>query len=110
MDNLIATPRINGAMFPTYVNQGTVRVVGQVNSVNGEQVQLNCSDGVVVNALIRGEVDLPINSVIEVTGKITEQQVLEDQGTVTFYSTGFDFPNYDAVVQLTHKYRSLFYE
>ena len=72
--NLAATPRINGAMFPTHIGQ-TVRVVGQVTSVNGEQVQLNCSDGVIVNALIRQEVELPINSVIEITGKINGTQV-----------------------------------
>ena len=107
--HLIATPRINGGMFPSYVNQ-TVRVVGQVNSVEGEKLQLNCSDGIVVNALVRTGGDIPINSVIEITGKINQSQVLEDLGAITYFSTGFNFENYDAVVGLTHKYRELFYE
>eukprot|EP00008_Paramoeba_atlantica_P015276 CAMPEP_0201494426 /NCGR_PEP_ID=MMETSP0151_2-20130828/47323_1 /ASSEMBLY_ACC=CAM_ASM_000257 /TAXON_ID=200890 /ORGANISM="Paramoeba atlantica, Strain 621/1 / CCAP 1560/9" /LENGTH=107 /DNA_ID=CAMNT_0047882661 /DNA_START=42 /DNA_END=365 /DNA_ORIENTATION=+ len=106
--SLTATPRINGEMLPQYINQ-TVRIMGQImESSDGAIVNLQASDNRMVKVKTEQPLELPSGTVVEIIGKVGPDQVVQELST-TVAKGDFHFQNYEQVLQLSHRYKELFY-
>ncbi|KAF2236215.1 replication factor A protein 3 [Viridothelium virens] len=100
-----ATPRITAQYLENYTHQ-TVRILGKVTQLRGEQAVVDCGGPITV--ILNREAHFIQNHFFEVVGKVQQ-----DLGVRVFASTDFgtdiDFKAYEAVVNATHQCKEIFY-
>jgi replication factor A3 len=102
-----ATPRVNGELLPKFVNR-TVNLVGRILSCDQGRVELQTSDQRRITVILAIPSPFPVDSIVEVIGTVNNDLSIREEGMIQYTET-FHFQNYDAVVNLTHKYHELFY-
>jgi len=105
MAEAISTPRINFTYLDSFTNQ-TVRLVGKVVQLRGEQATIDASGN--VTAHLNRDSHLTVGNAIEIVGKVNP-----DLSIKVFQATdmgpNLDFAAVNAVVDATHRYKEIFY-
>jgi len=105
MAEALATPRINSQYLDSFTNQ-TVRMVGKVTQLRGEQATIDASGN--VTAHLNRDSHLTVGNAIEIVGKVNQDlsiKVLQ----ATDMGTDLDFAAVNAVVEATHRHKEIFY-
>ncbi|KAL6248383.1 hypothetical protein RBB50_004638 [Rhinocladiella similis] len=119
--NTMSSPRILPshlhAFAPGSANGNTVRVLGQITTVSGEQATLTCgSDAVTV--LLSRDSHVSVGSMFEIVGKVINLDGGQGLGLRVLNATEWprnengqlpDIKLFEAVVDVTHRYKSIFY-
>ncbi|RPA79779.1 replication factor A protein 3 [Ascobolus immersus RN42] len=100
-----ATPRINASFLQQFENQ-TVIIVGKCIQVRGENALVEAGGNINVHLSPNGTC-VPGNFV-EIVGKVQPDMTVKSLLT-TDWGTDVDMAAVDAVVDLTHRYKDLFY-
>ncbi|KAI9837232.1 MAG: hypothetical protein M1819_000306 [Sarea resinae] len=101
-----ATPRISAPYLDNFRGQ-TVRLVGKVTQLRGEQASLDAGGTVVVN--LNRDSHLTLNNAVEVVGKVNPDLSIKVLAATDF-GNNIDFTAVDAVVDATHRYKEIFYD
>ncbi|CAD6444066.1 47fd00dc-1b66-4a3c-a15a-1d59ef50c4cd [Sclerotinia trifoliorum] len=105
MSETPSTPRITSPYLNSFTSR-TVRMVGQVTQLRGEQASIDC-DGPVTLILSRDS-HLQVGSAIEIVGKVNQDlsvKVLK----ATDFGTNFNFAAMTALVDANHRYKEIWY-
>ncbi|KAI9695098.1 MAG: hypothetical protein M1820_008923 [Bogoriella megaspora] len=100
-----ATPRITDQYLEHFTHQ-TVRVLGKVISLRGEQATLDAPGP--INLILNRDSHLVQNHAFEVVGKVQNDLSIRVLASTDF-GTDIDFKAYEAVVDVTHRYKEIFY-
>jgi len=100
------TIRVNGSSLPTYVNF-RVRLVGRVVEVNDTYVTLSAADSQPVQVHNPHGTPYTPNSIVEVIGKATGPQQVEEE--VSYIMPDFDLDLYNQMLDSYHRNREIFY-
>ncbi|MCJ1314342.1 hypothetical protein MMC25_008023 [Agyrium rufum] len=100
-----ATPRVNGPYLPSFVGQ-TVRIIGKVSALRGETANLQAKGDIVLH--LNRDSHLTLNNAAEIIGKV-EKDLSVRVFQATDFGSNLDYDAADAVVDATHKYKTLFY-
>ncbi|KAI9827794.1 MAG: hypothetical protein M1832_004283 [Thelocarpon impressellum] len=106
----ISTPRISAPHLENFSHQ-TVRVLGKVTQLRGEQATLDAGGDVHV-LLNRGPVQdshLILNHAFEIVGKVNADLSVKVLAATDF-GANLDYSAVAAVVEATHRYKEIFYE
>ncbi|KAI9678625.1 MAG: hypothetical protein M1817_005682 [Caeruleum heppii] len=106
MAELIATPRISAPYLESFTHQ-TVRILGQVTQLRGEQATIDA--GGEVTAILNRECHLVLNNAFEIVGKVNPDLSVKVM-IATDFGTNIDYNAANAVVDATHRYKEMFYE
>ncbi|KAF9894492.1 hypothetical protein FE257_006375 [Aspergillus nanangensis] len=117
------TPRVLPAhlhaFHPSVANgaraTNTVRLLGTVTSLRGDTATITCGNNGDVALILRPDSHLQMGKLVEVLGKVTD---VEGQGIGVRVLASFDWGDpascdykiYEQLVDVTHKYKSVFYE
>jgi len=103
-----STPRIN-AQYLEQFSHRTVRIVGKVRQLRGEQATIDA--GGQINVHLNRESHLQLNHAVEVIGKVQQDLSVRVLSSTDLGPEGsVDFAAIDAVVDATHRYHEIFYE
>ncbi|KIV87446.1 hypothetical protein PV11_02991 [Exophiala sideris] len=118
--NSMSTPRILPAHLHAFApgkTLNTVRMLGQLTNVNGEQATLTCgSDAVTI--LLGRDSHLQVGSMYEIVGKVINLDGGQGLGLRVLHNTEWprneqgqlpDLKLFEAVVDVTHRYKNIFY-
>ncbi|KAK4943059.1 hypothetical protein LTR10_017258 [Elasticomyces elasticus] len=118
--NSMSTPRILPAHLHAFAPGkalNTVRMLGQLTNVNGEQATLTCgSDAVTI--LLGRQVLVIFGSMYEIVGKVINLDGGQGLGLRVLHNTEWprneqgqlpDLKLFEAVVDVTHRYKNIFY-
>ncbi|KIW60437.1 hypothetical protein PV05_00652 [Exophiala xenobiotica] len=119
--NNMASPRILPshlhAFAPGTANGNTVRMLGQITTVSGDQATLTCgSDAVTI--LLSRESHVSVGSMFEIVGKVVNLDGGQGLGLRVLNATEWprnehgqlpDLKLFEAAVDVTHRYKSIFY-
>ncbi|KIX04459.1 uncharacterized protein Z518_05327 [Rhinocladiella mackenziei CBS 650.93] len=117
----MSTPRILPAHLhafaPGSTSYNTVRMLGIITTVSGEQATLTCgSDAVTI--LLNRDSHLSVGSLYEIVGRVVNIEGGHGLGLRVFSSKEWprnengqqpDIKLFEAVVDATHRYKSIFY-
>ncbi|KIV93362.1 hypothetical protein PV10_04579 [Exophiala mesophila] len=119
--NSMSTPRILPAHLHAFAPgsaTGTVRMLGTITTVSGDQATLTCgSDAVTI--LLNRDNHLSVNSLYEIVGKVINLDGGHGLGLRVLSATEWprgpdgqlpDIKLFEAVVDVTHRYKGIFYE
>ncbi|OAP62984.1 hypothetical protein AYL99_02211 [Fonsecaea erecta] len=119
--NSMSTPRILPAHLhafaPNATSHNTVRMLGIISHVNGDQATLTCGSDAVTILLARDS-HLSVGSMYEIVGKVTNTDGGHGLGLRVLSSTEWprnengqlpDLKLFEAVVDVTHRYKNIFY-
>ncbi|PNS17625.1 hypothetical protein CAC42_3020 [Sphaceloma murrayae] len=101
-----ATPRITAPYLEQFQHQ-TVRIVGKVTSLRGEQATIDAGGS--INLLLNRDAHLAMNNAVEVIGKVDKDLSVRVLVSTDFGSN-IDYSIFDAVVDATHRYHDIFYD
>ncbi|EKG20657.1 hypothetical protein MPH_02012 [Macrophomina phaseolina MS6] len=99
------TPRINAPLLEQFTHQ-TVRILGKVTQLRGEQATIDASGN--INLHLNRDSHLTLNNAVEVIGKVNQDLSVRVLSSTDFGSN-IDFTAADAVVDVTHRYKEIFY-
>ncbi|KAG4301283.1 hypothetical protein PCK1_002593 [Pneumocystis canis] len=99
------TPRINASLCEQFIDQ-TVRMIVKVKKLKGDTALVDCS-GLVEIHLNRDSNFIEGNT-FEIIGKINPDLSVNVLTAINF-EKDIDFEAVDSVVQVSYKYRELFY-
>ncbi|KAF1819792.1 replication factor A protein 3 [Dissoconium aciculare CBS 342.82] len=103
-----STPRIN-AQYLEQFSHRTVRIVGKVRQLRGEQATIDASG--TINVHLNRESHLQLNHAVEIIGKVQQDLSVRVLSSTDLGPEGsVDFAAIDAVVDATHRYHEIFYE
>ncbi|KAK3721507.1 hypothetical protein LTR37_003063 [Vermiconidia calcicola] len=103
-----STPRITAQYLQQFSHQ-TVRILGKVRELRGEQAKIDA--GGQVNVHLNRDAHLQINHAVEIIGKVQNDLSVKVLVSTDFGPEGnVDFSAVDAVVDATHRYHEIFYE
>ncbi|EHY52581.1 hypothetical protein HRR83_006926 [Exophiala dermatitidis] len=122
MASSMSTPRILPghlhAFAPGGNSHNTVRMLGTITTVSGDQATLTCgSDAVTI--LLNRDSHLSVGSLYEIVGKVVNIDGGQGLGLRVLSSTEWprnekgelpDIKLFEAVVDVTHRYKSIFYD
>jgi len=106
MAEALSTPRITATYLDSFTSR-TVRIIGKVTQLRGEQALID-SDGVVTVFLSRDS-HLQVGNAVEIVGKVNQDlsvKVLK----ATDFGTSFDFAAMTALVEANHRYKEIWYD
>ncbi|TGZ84700.1 replication factor A protein 3 [Ascodesmis nigricans] len=100
------TPRINAPLLAQFVGH-TVRIVGRVTGIQGDNATIDAQGNISLH-LTRDD-HLVYNNGVELIGKINPDMSVK---VLTSWDLGpdVDYKVSEAVVDVTHRYKELFYE
>lgn len=105
MAEAISTPRITSEYLDSFTNK-TVRLVGKVTQIRGEQATVDARGNVTVH--LARDSHLTVGNAIEILGKVNQDLSLK-VFQATDMGTTLDFEAVHAVVDATHRYKEIFY-
>jgi len=100
-----ATPRVNASLRQSFTGQ-TVRMIAKVVQVRGESALVDASGQVEVH--LNKMSNLQEGHAVELIGKIMPDLSLTILTSIDFGTT-IDFPTVDALVNISHQHKDLFY-
>ncbi|KAI4279325.1 MAG: hypothetical protein LQ337_000356 [Flavoplaca oasis] len=100
-----ATPRINARYLESFTNT-TVRILGRVNSLRGENATIDANGSVQLH--LNRDAHLTLNNAVEIIGKVQPDLSIKVFQAMDFGSN-VDFNAVEAVVDATHRYKEIFY-
>ncbi|KAF2835432.1 ssDNA binding protein-like protein Ssb3 [Patellaria atrata CBS 101060] len=100
-----STPRITAQFLESFTHQ-TVRILGKVVQIRGEQATVDA--GGEINVILNRDSHLVPNHAVEIIGKVQNDLTVRVL-TSTDFGTGIDFAASEAVVDATHRYKEIFY-
>ncbi|EXJ84544.1 hypothetical protein A1O3_05213 [Capronia epimyces CBS 606.96] len=122
MSGSMSTPRILPAHLHAFAPgssaHNTVRIMGIISTVSGDQATLTCLNDA-VTILLNRDSHLSVGSMYEVVGKVVNIEGGHGLGLRVLSSTEWprneqgqlpDLKLYEAVVDSTHRYKSIFYD
>ncbi|KAM0698293.1 hypothetical protein Q7P36_001759 [Cladosporium allicinum] len=102
-----ATPRITAPYLEQFSHQ-TVRILGKVRQIRGEQATIDA--GGQVSVFLNRDSHLQLNHAVEIIGKVqNDLSVRVMASTDLGPESGIDFNAVEAVVDVTHRYPEMFY-
>ncbi|KAI9757627.1 MAG: hypothetical protein M1815_000561 [Lichina confinis] len=102
----LASPRINAQYLSSFQNQ-TVRIVGRVTQLRGEQATIDAAGSVTV--FLNRDSHLTLHNAVEIVGKVNPDLSVKVL-VATDFGDKLDFNTANAVVDVTHRYKEIFYE
>ncbi|KAF1815090.1 hypothetical protein P152DRAFT_245024 [Eremomyces bilateralis CBS 781.70] len=99
------TPRVNGQYLGNFRHRH-VRLIGKVAQLMGETAVIDCTGMVTIH--LNRESHLSVDHWVEIIGKVNEDMSIKVLNSTDF-GTNIDYTSVEAVVDLTHRYRSIFY-
>ncbi|KAK4930785.1 hypothetical protein LTR66_009697 [Elasticomyces elasticus] len=100
------TPRVTAPYLEQFGHQ-TVRILGKVVQLRGEQATIDAGGQITV--YLNRDAHLQQNHAVEVIGKV-QNDLSVKVFTSTDFGTDIDFAAVEAVVDATHRYKEIFYE
>ncbi|KUL90938.1 hypothetical protein ZTR_00684 [Talaromyces verruculosus] len=94
----------------------TVRILGTVSALRGETAVITCGNHGDVTLLLKPDSHLQMGKLVEVVGKVAELNGGQGLGinvlaTIDWDSpSNFDYKIYEYVVDVTHRYKEIFYD
>ncbi|KAF2723657.1 replication factor A protein 3 [Polychaeton citri CBS 116435] len=102
-----ATPRITAQYLEQFAHQ-TVRILGKVRQLRGESATID--SGGQINIHLNRDAHLQLNHAAEIIGKVQNDLSVKVMAATDFGPEGnIDFNAYEAVVDATHRYNTIFY-
>ncbi|EAS28089.3 ssDNA binding protein Ssb3 [Coccidioides immitis RS] len=115
----LTTPRILPehlhAFLPSATNRtpNPVRIFGSVAKLHGETATLSCPDHGQVTLLLNRDSHLQIGRMVDVVGKVVEHEGETAIRVLGAADCGepndFDYKIYERVVEMTHRFKNIFY-
>ncbi|KAF2748842.1 replication factor A protein 3 [Sporormia fimetaria CBS 119925] len=99
------TPRILAPHLQQFQHR-TVRILGKVVQLLGESAVINADGN--VDLKLTADCHLALNHAVEIIGKV-EPNLSVKVLKATDFGTGIDFQAANAVVDVTHRYKEIFY-
>ncbi|EPS32446.1 hypothetical protein POX_d05393 [Penicillium oxalicum] len=94
----------------------TVRILGTVSGLRGDQATLTCGNNGDVTLLLKPDSHLQMGKLVEVVGKVTDLEGGQGLGIRVLGTTDWgnpsdcDYKIYEQVVEATHRFKSIFYD
>ncbi|PQE30067.1 replication factor a 3 protein [Rutstroemia sp. NJR-2017a WRK4] len=99
------TPRITTSYLDQFPNR-TVRMVGKVTLLRGEEAKIDC-DGE-VRILLGRDAHLQVGNAVEIVGKVNQDLSIKVL-RATDFGNNFDFKSMNALVDVTHLHKQIWY-
>ncbi|KAF5014394.1 hypothetical protein F66182_14636 [Fusarium sp. NRRL 66182] len=119
----IQTPRILPSHLQAFHSSSggnqrvnTVRILGIVSALHGETASITCGNHGDVTLLLKSDSHLQMGKLVEVVGKVTELGGGQGLGINVLATTdwetpsNFDYKIYEQVVEVTHRFKEIFYD
>ncbi|KAE9965769.1 hypothetical protein BLS_006262 [Venturia inaequalis] len=100
-----ATPRITAAYLEQFQGQA-VRVVGRVIQLRGDHAVIDAGGSITVH--LTRDSHLRDGNAVEIVGKVKNDLSIQTL-MATDFGDNFDFTAAEAVVDVTHRYKDIFY-
>ncbi|KAB8296191.1 hypothetical protein EYC80_008974 [Monilinia laxa] len=105
MSETPTTPRITSSYLNSFTSR-TVRIVGKVTQLRGENATIDCDGAVTV--LLNRDSHLQVGNAIEIVGKVNQDLTVKVL-KATDFGTNFDFAAMNALVDANHRYKEIWY-
>ncbi|TKA29279.1 hypothetical protein B0A50_03789 [Salinomyces thailandicus] len=101
------TPRITAPYLEQF-SHATVRILGKVRQLRGEQATIDANGNIEVR--LNRDAHLQLNHAVEIIGKVQNDLSVKVMASTDLGPEGaIDFNAVEAVVDATHRYHEIFY-
>lgn len=100
------TPRILAPHLSNFQHR-IVRILGKVVQLRGETAVIDANGN--IDLILNRDSHLALNHAVEVIGKVDANLAVKVQAATDF-GTNIDFNAANAVVEATHRHKSIFYD